>query len=484
NPGIPNFTLNLNPSTVSECNDGTVQTTVEVGSFMGFTDPVTLSLINAPAGAVVVFNPTVVTPGNTSQLTISNLTGLFGTYTPTVRGTSTTGNKDVVFTITLLAPPALAPTLTTPANNATNVVITPTLDWQALAGATGYQFQVAYDNAFSFLVANGTVIPDQVQITSALIVNQLYYWRVRAINSCGNGPWSSAFSFTTGSCFTLYSTDVPVIIPATGTPTVYSNLPIIIPMTITDLNIVKLIGTHTWINDLQFSLISPQGTERLFWNQPCANHDDFNINFDDEAQNGNWPCPPTNGLTYKPDNSLTVFDGQATAGNWQMKIHDVADQDGGSLNSWGLNVCGTVNCQLIVNQTSGSGTGTLAAAINCASNGDTITISPQLSNQTIDIGSSPIVLSKNLVFTTLGTNINITGSGIRIFEISAGKTDEFIGLKITAGTSLIGGGFLNQGILKLKNVMVKKNASVSGATLIQNNAAAQLNVTGSCSLNQ
>lgn len=74
---LPNFTINLNPKTVSECNDGAVQTTVEVGQIFGFTDPVSLSVINKPPGSIVTFNPQIVMPGSNSTLTISNLTGLF-----------------------------------------------------------------------------------------------------------------------------------------------------------------------------------------------------------------------------------------------------------------------------------------------------------------------------------------------------------------------------------------------------------------------
>jgi subtilisin-like proprotein convertase family protein len=76
------------------------------------------------------------------------------------------------------------------------------------------------------------------------------------------------------------------------------------------------------MDDLQFSLISPQGTEILFWNQPCGNDDNFNINFDDDGglPNNSWPCPPINGLTYIPDALLSAFDGQQAAGTWTLKV--------------------------------------------------------------------------------------------------------------------------------------------------------------------
>lgn len=484
NAAAPNFTINLNPQNLTECNDGTVQTTVEVGSFLGFMDPVTLSILNLPPGATASFSPQVVTPGSTSTLTISNLAGLFGTYTPTVRGTSSTGNKDVVFSFTLTAPIATAPTLVSPANNATDALITPLLDWQTIAGVTQYEFQLAYDNAFTLLTMAAVINADQYQVTRPLIVGQAYYWRVRGVNSCGNGAWSSTYTFTTTSCFSQLSTNVPVTIPASGTPTVTSTMTVTHNMTVTDLNVINLTGTHTYVDDLKFSLIAPDAGERLIWDRPCTNHDNFNINFDDEAAAGQWPCPPTDGLTYRPSNTLTFFDNKLTQGIWTMKVQDIADQDGGALNSWGIKVCGTLNCQLTVSQTAGTGLGSLPAAITCSSAGDTIRLAGILSGQTIDVGASPLLLNKNLVILAEAPNINITTSGSRVFDISAGVQVKILGPTLTAGTSLTGGVFSNAGTVTITNVTTHKNPAVNGATLIQNTPGAQLIVTGNCLISQ
>lgn len=482
--GLPNFTITLTPSTVSECNDGSVQTTVEVGQFMGFTDPVSLSLLSPPPGAVVSFVPQVVNPGSTSTLTVSNLTGLLGTYTPTVRGTSTTGNKDAVFTINLLQPPTTGPVLVSPANNSTDAVITPILDWQTLAGATLYEYQLAYDAAFTNIVLSGTTAADQYQVTAPLIVNQQYYWRIGGINSCGTGAWSSVFNFTTTNCFQLMSTDVPVDIPASGTPTVYSDFDCPIDMVITDVNVIKLTGTHSWVSDLYITLIAPDNSQRVIWDTPCDNHDNFSINFDDEAANMSWPCPPVDGLTYKPNNTLSFFDNKNAEGLWQLKVQDLFNQDGGTLNSWGLKVCGNIGCQLTVNQTSGSGTGSLPAALGCANAGDTIRLASFLAGQTINIGSAPLLLNKNLVIFGESPGINVTGSGTRVFDVAAGIQVEMKDFTVTAGTSMTGGALSNLGILNLNNMLINANAGVSGASLVQNTAGAQLFINGISRLEQ
>ncbi|MGB3078134.1 MAG: GEVED domain-containing protein, partial [Saprospiraceae bacterium] len=52
------------------------------------------------------------------------------------------------------------------------------------------------------------------------------------------------------------------------------------------------------------------------------------------------------------------------------------------------------SCSLIVTQTSGTAAGSLPAAIACANSGDTIRISSLLAGQTLNIGSSTIILNK------------------------------------------------------------------------------------------
>ena len=484
NMNAPNFTINLNPATVTECNDGSVQTIVEVGQTLGFSDPVTLTILNLPPGAMATFMPPIVMPGSNSTLTISNLSGLFGSYMPTVSGSSSTGSKEAIFSIILQAPLSTSPILNTPANNDMDALITPILDWQSVSGVPQYEFQLAYDNAFTQIAQTGTSFIDQYHVTTPLIVGQKYHWRVRGINSCGPGNWSTTFTFTTSSCFALLSNDVPVIIPAGISSTVYSDFWVPVDMVISDVDVINLTGTHTWVNDLRFSLIAPDGGDRVIWNRPCSNHDNFNINFDDEASPGNPPCPPTDGLFYRPFNNLNYFDGKDALGLWQLEIQDLEDESGGSLNSWGLKVCGTINCQLTVNKTAGTGTGSLPAAIACANEGDTIRLGAMLTGQSINVGSAPLLLDKNLVILAENPVINVTGSGPRIFEIANGVEVELINVLMTAGVSMTGSAINNAGMLKLQDVQIESSIASMGATLIHNLPGGQLFVNGFCVLSQ
>ncbi len=92
------------------------------------------------------------------------------------------------------------PTLVSPANGATGVSTTPTLDWSDVTGASSYDVQVCSDGACSNVVRSQTgLTASQWTVSPALSGATTYYWRARAVNSCGAGSWSATWSFTTAS---------------------------------------------------------------------------------------------------------------------------------------------------------------------------------------------------------------------------------------------------------------------------------------------
>jgi len=113
---------------------------------------------------------------------------------------------------------------------------------------------------------------------------------------------------------------------------------------IIDLNVLDILGEHTWLGDLTVKIDSPSGSSATLWQSDCNSDDDFHISFDDESDNATLPCPRTDGLTYKPDNSLSIFDNESTVGDWILTIFDEALQDGGQLNSWSLEICYSATC--------------------------------------------------------------------------------------------------------------------------------------------
>jgi hypothetical protein len=78
-----------------------------------------------------------------------------------------------------------------------NDVILPTnFAWDAVAGATGYEVQVATDEAFSNIVASGSPISNAWSPADPLEYSTVYYWRVRSVKDGINSAWAVCI-FTT-----------------------------------------------------------------------------------------------------------------------------------------------------------------------------------------------------------------------------------------------------------------------------------------------
>jgi subtilisin-like proprotein convertase family protein len=109
---------------------------------------------------------------------------------------------------------------------------------------------------------------------------------------------------------------------------------------ITDVNLTLNIE-HTWIADLEVKLIAPDGvTEIILFEDIGSNGDNFtNTVLDDDASTdvSNGESPFTG--SYSPTGSLNDLNGLMSAGDWTLHINDDANQDGGNLIDWSIQIC-------------------------------------------------------------------------------------------------------------------------------------------------
>ncbi|MCI0450328.1 MAG: YCF48-related protein [Chlorobi bacterium] len=99
---------------------------------------------------------------------------------------------------TAVSPPVAAPDLISPPNGANNLSLTPTLDWNDVFGANGYRVNVSDDSLFNTTIIDTTLTPSQYTVLAGRLAGGVtYYWRVRAFNTGGSGPWSVTWRFTT-----------------------------------------------------------------------------------------------------------------------------------------------------------------------------------------------------------------------------------------------------------------------------------------------
>jgi subtilisin-like proprotein convertase family protein len=141
-------------------------------------------------------------------------------------------------------------------------------------------------------------------------------------------------------CLTFTASDLPQNI--VDNTSIVSTINIPLSGTITDVNVLNLNGTHTWIDDLTFTLVSPSGTQVTLIQNQCGNANNFNISLDDQAPNA-IICPYNSGYTARPVSTLLAFGGENPFGNWQLIVNDNVTQDNGILSGWTLELCGSFN---------------------------------------------------------------------------------------------------------------------------------------------
>jgi hypothetical protein len=140
-----------------------------------------------------------------------------GTYHWRVRAGNGCGNGpwSTAWSVTVLLPPSTAPGLIAPTDGGSTCDTIPAFDWAPVSGATSYQIQVDDDSSFSSPEIEATTSSSDFTPPSALAPDT-YYWRVRAVGECGDGPWSAAWSVTV----VLPPTTAPgLIAPADGSST-------------------------------------------------------------------------------------------------------------------------------------------------------------------------------------------------------------------------------------------------------------------------
>jgi len=203
------YTLSIINPTISVCPPNDAVFNVDVGSFGGYVDPVTLTASGVPAGATGSFGLSPVTPADTTTFTVSNTgSAAPGTYTIVIQGNSTTGIKTQNATLTIAGPIPSVSVLATPADASTGVTMPVNFTWSAAGPGDFYDIDIATDVGFSAIVDNAVGLATNSYNSSALSPGTTYYWRVRVYNACGDAGYSTTFMFETVN---------DIILPPNGT---------------------------------------------------------------------------------------------------------------------------------------------------------------------------------------------------------------------------------------------------------------------------
>lgn len=343
----PGYILTTNPQEGGlACDEFLVN--IQTSALLGYSGAVTLAVNGLPAGATATFSTNPVTAGQSTTLTV-NTSGVTSTGDISFNiVASSPGQPDQTrsLTIQIVDTDLSGIAATSPTDGAANQSTLPTFAWSALPNASTYDIQIATDPGFTNIVDSGTGLTTTQYIpTATLLDDQVYYWRVRASNLCGNGDFTDPFSFQTlkQSCVEVSSSGDQngINIPSTGLPLITSKVNITQGGTISDVNVKKVMATHSALRHIQVRVKGPDGTKAILMSEPNCGSNSLNAGFNDESPNTITACPMAN-FTYKPTEPLSIFNGKASQGEWALELEVVnTDGLGGTFNNWTLEVCGS-----------------------------------------------------------------------------------------------------------------------------------------------
>ncbi len=329
----------VTPSSVSLCKIDAQSAQVSLMVQSGYEDGASIFLRNVPEGVSATLSSDRLTTDQSVLLTfdISDLTLDFEGSIIVVLNDGFTEIENIISVDFDAAEPPLAE-LIAPMDGMRNINFDINFEWADIANS--YNLQIARDIGFNDIISTIENLSDSQIKVSGLDAMNTYYWRVQSINECGTSAYTEAFSFTTGNivCENFSYQGAPLTI-LTESNVVRSIITIDSELPIADIDLVNITGTHTWIADLEFRLIGPDGTVVDLLINGCESEDDFNVSFDDESDNVILNCPFVDGTAYRPRQELSVFDGQSPAGDWILEITDDVFLDGGIFDTWTLELC-------------------------------------------------------------------------------------------------------------------------------------------------
>src|SRR5690606_7653914 len=234
-----------------------------------------------------------------------------GSSTLTIVAQSPTGGvKEYPIQLFLYNTTMDAVVLQSPVNQQTDVPIQMLLTWEPYSKSNQFKVQVSTLADFSTILSTGHVNSTEYAVEN-LEPTTTYYWRVKPINTCGEGNFSNVYSFTTIniSCISASNTTV-VPISASGASTVSSTIDFLEAGSISQVSVLVNI-THTWLADLSISLLSPSGTEVASLTQQCGNQQNINATFTDQGATLNclFEVPTLSGQVL-PEQPLSVLVGE------------------------------------------------------------------------------------------------------------------------------------------------------------------------------
>lgn len=350
------FMMAADEVSITACNTETVEFAIDFSLIGAFQDNITFSTVGLPQGVAFASSSEAIYTSQKVYFQVSNLQHLgAGQYNFSVIAQGGGIQNAIQLSMNLLDNTPYNFSAIYPLDGDRLIPHEIKLEWAILPTVISYEIQVATSPKFgSTIIEQRNTIAAQATL-QGLNAFQVYYWRIRAENSCGLGEYSPIFSFQTQAnpCRTYMANDLPLTIDNSSANTTISTIQVETDVLLSDVNVPTIVGTHEYISDLTFELAAPNGTTIQLTGPVCGSDQNFNFGFDDEATESIINCPPTNAQIVHSIQALSSFQGASSQGTWQLIVSDNIPLDGGALQNWSLELCTNqspvIDLQLISN---------------------------------------------------------------------------------------------------------------------------------------
>ena len=339
------FAIRSSLSVIESCNDQSVSFPLQFLSSSNFNDTVNLTVSNVPSGVNTSLSSTTFTSSGNATLDITGLSNAAdGTYPITVTANSPSDQRTFVVTLRILSDSFTNVNTRFPLDNATQISTSPVLEWDDELNAQRYQIQIGRTASFGRLFVDEVVTASTYRISSTtLFPSTVYYWRVRPINDCGQGAYTTQ-SFTTFQCDEIdAAVSSPIPIPDNNATGITSSISVnqANNIAIGKVN-VEVQSTHEYSGDLLITLTSPAGTTIALTSPNGCATPNLGVTFDDDA--GAFSCNTAPGQpgyvdSVAPVQPLSAFNGETVNGTWTLGVQDRGPADLGTLNNWKITFC-------------------------------------------------------------------------------------------------------------------------------------------------
>lgn len=344
-PLIPSFLFSAANTSASVCKSSkdSVSFNLDVESIAGFKQSVKLSATNLPNNLKVSFSQDTITPVGKVKILFYNLKNTpSGEYAISVNGQSNNLNDSEIFKLSIYAPIKGSINPIKPLAYERGFGSNAAFAWNSIKEAQKYLIEFSQTPDFKTIIESGTTT-DTSYTAQKLAQSQIYFWRVKAQNTCNESELFAPIIFQTSELFCDTTSNNNELNIPTTVAEVSNAIEITRKGLLADLDVYTKID-HAYLSDLEVTLNSPNGDELTLFSGVCTDKDNADVTFDDNA--GVLTCTAVGATTlrgrYRPQEPLANFNYKSIKGNWVLKIKDNRETFGGTLKTWNMRVCTNV----------------------------------------------------------------------------------------------------------------------------------------------